>query len=121
MLGQGAAILNRPPHANGALDDGLPDPLAVRDSVAFTSSSSAALQTLPNGIPIGGCWITFTVDSDAYIHFGPNNSIVAASASVSWPIVAGIEYNRFINEKDAFFRIIRKTADGALKIVRSNL
>jgi len=120
MLGQSGGILFRPPHANGALDDGGADLLAIADALAFTSTSSAATLTLPNGIPIGGCWVTFTVDSDCYIHFGPNSSIVPASASVSWPWIAGVEYNRYINEKDAYFRIIRKTADGTLKRVRSN-
>jgi len=121
MRGQAGAIIFRPPHANGALDDGLPDPLAVETNTPFSSASSAATLTLPNGIPIGGCWVTFTVDSDCYIHFGPNSSIVAAAPTVSWPWIAGVEYNRFINEKDAYFRIIRKTADGVLKRVRSEL
>lgn len=121
MRGQAGAILFRPPHANGSLDDGSLDPLGVVDQTSFTSVSTNATLTIPTGIPMGGCWMTFVVDSDCYIHFGPNTSITAASASVSWPWFAGVEYNRWISEKDAYFRIIRKTADGILKRVRSEL
>lgn len=121
MLGQSGAIARRPPHANGALDDGLPDPLAVCAALAFGAASTAATLTLPNGIPIGGCWLSVSVDSDCYLHFGPNSSIAAASAATSWPQSANTTEQYWINEKDLYFRVIRKTADGVLNRYRSNL
>lgn len=121
MLGQSAAVAKRPPHANTALNDGTADLLRVQDAVAVTAVSTAATATLAEGIPIAGCWVSFTVDADAYIVFGPDNTLPAASAASGWPMATGVEYNWWASEKDAFFRVIRKTADGNLKRYRSNL
>lgn len=123
MRGQSEAINKRPPHAAGALDtDGSPDLMAIETAVAFGVASTAATAVLANGIPIGGCFITLTVDSDCYIIWGPTAALTpAASAANAWPHAPGIEYEYRINEKDAFFRVIRKTADGVLKLRRSNL
>ncbi len=122
MLGQSAAIARRPPHASTAVEtDGSPDPLAIETKVAIAVASSAAIQTLILGIPIGGCYITVTTDTDCYIHFGPNASIPAASSTISSPMLANTREEFWINDKDAFFRVIRKTVDGVLSIRRSNL
>lgn len=122
MLGHSGAIAKRPPHATGAVDGELPDPLQVQDAVATGAASTAAIATLAQGIPLTGCWVSFTVDFDAYIVFGPTAALTpAASAANGWPLLAGIEYNWWCNDKDSFFRVIRKTADGTLKRYRSNL
>lgn len=120
MLGQAGAIAKLPPTANGALDDGQPDPTAVQDPVAITSVSTAATAVLATGIPMGGCWVTFSVDTDCYIVFGPSAAgTPAASASNGWPIAANTERDWRVNEKRQFFRVIRKTADGVLKRYKS--
>ena len=122
MLGQSAAIAKRPPHASTATEtDGSPDPLAIETKVTVTVVSSAATPTLANGIPYAGCFITLTTDTDCYIHFGPNSSIAAASSAISWPLAANSVHDLWVNDKDAYFRVIRKTADGILSIRRSNL
>jgi hypothetical protein len=126
MLGQSGAIARRAPHASTATyEDGATDPLAVVDATSVTSVSTGATTTLPSGIPIGGCWVTFVCDVDCYIHFasglpstGGNPS---ASASVSWPLFAGVAEHFWITDKEATFRVIRKSADGVLKRYRSNL
>src|ERR1043165_7899000 len=120
MLGQSGAIAFRPQHANGALDGEIPDPLRMMDNVAVTAASTAAILTLPDGIPIGGCWVTFSTDTDCFIHFGPNASIAAASTSSEF-FPANTKVNWWINDKDAYFRVIRKTADGVIQRRRSNL
>lgn len=121
MLGQSEAINKAPPHAVGAVEsDGTPDILAAEAKLNVTVTSSAATAVLSGGIPIGGVWVTFSVDADAFIHFGPNASLSAASSTISTPMAANVEYEWRINEKDSFFRIIRKTADGVLSRRRSN-
>jgi len=122
MLGQGAAIAKRPPHASGSTEtDGSADPIAIEPTVAVTAVSTAAALVLSGGIPIGGCWVTFVADTDCFIHFGPSSSLPAASSTVSWPLAAGVEKDYWCNEKDQYFRVIRKTADGILRRARTNL
>lgn len=121
MLGQSEAINKAPPHAVGAIEaDGTPDILAAEAKVAVGVASTAAALVLSGGIPMTGCWVTFSCDADAYIHFGPTSSLSAASSTISTPMTAGFEYEWRINDKDAYFRIIRKTADGVLSRRRSN-
>ena len=122
MLGQSAAIAKRPPHASDAVEtDGSPDPLAIEAKVAITSVSTPAALVLAQGIPIAGCYVTITTDTDCYIHFGPNASIAAATSVRSSPMLANTKEDFWINDKDAYFRVIRKATDGILSIRRSNL
>lgn len=91
------------------------------DKLAIGAASSAATLTLPDGIPIAGCWVSFSVDTDCYIHFGKDATLAAASAAVSFPMSANTTEQYWVSEKDMYFRIIRKTLDGVLSRYRSNL
>jgi hypothetical protein len=121
VLGQSSAIVKRPPHGNSAQNDGSADYLRVQDPVAIGAGSSAAIATLAEGIPIAGCWVTFSVDTDCFIHFGPDATLAAASSTNSWPMRANTEKEFWVSEKDAFFRIIQATTSGTLYRYRSNL
>jgi hypothetical protein len=115
VLGQAGAIAKKPPHAAGSGDI-----TQVETAVAVTAVSTAAALVLASGVPMTGTWVTFVSDTDCFIHWGPNASIAAASSTASWPLVAGQQYEYFISEADQYFRVIRKTSDGTLKIHRSS-
>jgi len=89
--------------------------------VAVGVASTAAALVLALGMPMGGTYVSFVADTDCYIHFGPTSGIVAASSTNSWLFTAGQQYEYFISEFDQYFRVIRKTADGTLRIQRSSM
>lgn len=119
MLGQSGAIAKRPPHAAGS---GSPMQIYNTD---FTAVSTAATEVLPvvagqGGVPMLGCWVTFSCTADCYIHFG-RADLPAASSTNARKFVAGIDYDFWINDtEDAYFRVIRVSADGVLTRNRSN-
>jgi hypothetical protein len=117
VLAQGAAIAKRPPHA---ADSGHRMAVYKTNTVA---ASTAATLVLPDsdGVPFGGCWVSFVASADCYIIFG-RSDLPAATAANGYPMLANQEFNWWINDTDdAYFRVIRSTADGVLTRYRSNL
>lgn len=115
MLGQSAAIAKRPPHAAGSGYATQVEKTTVT-AVSATAQSVAAL-----GIPLCGCWFSFVSSGDCFIIFG-RSDVPAATSANGYPMLAGVEYNWWINDtEDAFFSAIRSTVDGVLTRYRSNL
>lgn len=117
MLGQSGAIAKRPPHVGGPFNV-YKTPITAAAGTAWTLFDGSS-------IPFGGCWVTFTASVDCYIHFynADDTSVTTPSAAVSWPMMAGVEYDWWCNDKqDNAFRVIRAgTEDGVLSRYRSNL
>lgn len=87
----------------------------------FTAVSTAATEVASLGIPFKGAWFTFVPSADCYIVFG-RSDLPAASAANGYPLVAGVEYNWWINDtEETHFRVIRNAADGVITRYRSNL
>ena len=118
MLGQAQAIAKRPPHlaASG-------HPMQVKTTAILASPGFA--DTVLNGtIPFGGCWVTFTASVDCYIFFNSiNTGLPAPSATNSFTMTAGVEYNWWVNDTDdGWIYFCRAGAnDGVLTRYRSNL
>ena len=112
MPGEQEAIHIRPPAGYGSGST-----YAVL-KVAFTGTSSAAEVTPANGLDIAGCWVTFKADQACYFRVG--NSAVGAATSDDWELAAGEEKSYFCSKNDGtHVRVIRKSADGTLKMYRS--
>src|SRR6201991_4697966 len=108
MLGQSAAIAKRPPHALGS------GYATQVEKTAFTAVSATAIPVATLGVPMAGCWFSFVSSADCFIIFG-RADVPAATAANGYPLLAGVEYNWWINDtEDAFFSVIRSTADGSL-------
>lgn len=117
MLAQGGAIAKRGPHAAGS------GHIFQVYKTDITSVSTAATLVLPDagGIPMAGCWVTFSPSVDCYIHFG-RIDLPASSSTVGEKWVANERYELWINDtEEPYFRVIRASADGVLERRRSNL
>lgn len=113
--GQSQAVAKRPPHGAGTTH-----PLRTV-SLSFTAVSSAATSAVPDGFDNTGCWVTFSSSTDCFIRFGRQTDVGSATSS-DFGMTAGTQYDWWIAQnEDAYFTVIRSTADGVLKRNRSSV
>lgn len=109
------AVARRPPHGSGTTDSA-PNRAISKTAVGSASSAATPVGLTPNSGT--GAYFTFVSTGDAHIRFGAAN--VAAATTSDYLLRAGTPDEWWCeSNEDAYFTILRDTADGSLYWYRS--
>lgn len=113
-----ASLLRVPPGPTGLATD-----VCQNYTIAITSGASAATAVLPDGLPPGGCYVSWVATVDCHIRVATASDTGSATTS-DWFLPANYTVDWWHDPaRKSYFSVIRAasaTADGNLKRARSN-